>query len=214
MVKIRIFLALLIITVFSCSPKIFKEKWLTKQAPEVFKARFETTKGNFDIETHREWSPEAADRLYQLIQSGYYNNNAIYRAIPKFVAQFGIHNDSTLTSEWNKRKVKDEPVIKKNLEGTIAFARGGIGTRTTEIFINLKNNSPYLDTIFYDGVRGFPVIARVTEGMDTINSFYDKYGEKPGARQDSIQKFGNAYLKKNYPQLDYIKKAYILKKEK
>lgn len=212
MVKTRISLALISIIILSCSPKIFKEKWTKKQAPKVFKARFETTKGNFDVEAHRAWSPKAVDRLYQLIQSEFYTDIALFRVVPDFVAQFGIHNDSILNNSWKKFKVLDEPTLKENREGTISFARGGKETRTTQLFINLKSNSPRLDTIFYSGVKGFPVIAEVIQGMDVVESFYDQYGEKPGARQDSIQKHGNSYLRRNFPKLDYIKKAYILDK--
>ncbi|MDJ0646744.1 MAG: peptidylprolyl isomerase [Flavobacteriaceae bacterium] len=194
----------------SCSPKIFKEKWTKKEAPAIFRARFETTKGNFDIEAHRDWSPKGVDRLYQLIQSEFYTDIALFRVVPDFVVQFGIHNDSILNASWRQFKVPDEPILEENIEGAISFARGGKETRSTQLFINLKNNSPRLDTIFYSGVKGFPVIAKVRHGMKVIKSFHKSYGESPAKRQDSIQKYGNAYLKKNFPKLDYIKKAYIL----
>ncbi len=211
MVKIKIVFVLLCTIILSCSPKIFKEKWASKEAPETFRARFETTQGNFDIEAHRSWSPKAVDRLYQLISSEFYTDIALYRVVPNFVAQFGIHNDSVLNNSWKKYKVPDEITKEKNFEGTIAFARGGKETRSTQLFVNLKSNSPRLDTLFYSGVSGFPVIAKVTTGMDVVHSFHKGYAEKPGRRQDSIHKYGNRYLKKNYPKLDYIKKAYILK---
>ena len=211
MKKIKILFIFSLLFIAACSPKIFKESWTKKQAPEIFKARFETTKGNFDIEAHREWSPKAVDRLYQLITSEFYTDIALYRTVPNFVAQFGIHNDSILNSAWRKYKVPDEPAIEKNVEGTIAFARGGKQTRTTQLFINLKSNSPRLDNLEYSDVKGFPVIAKVIKGMDVVKLFYKDYAEKPGRRQDSIQKYGNAYLKKNFPKLDYINRAYILK---
>lgn len=208
--KISIFI-LALCFFMACSPKIFKEKWTKKQAPETFKARFETTKGNFDIEAHRAWSPKAVDRLYQLISTDFYTDIALFRMIPGFVVQFGINNDTILNSSWSKHKVPDEKVIEGNLEGTISFARGGKESRTTQIFVNLKSNSPRLDTINFGGVKGFPVIAKVTNGMDVVQSFYSDYGGKPASKQDSIYKRGNAYLKKHYPKLDYIKKAYIIK---
>ena len=211
MVKIKIAFVLLCTVLLSCSQKLFKEKWTTKEAPEIFRARFETTQGNFDIEAHRNWSPKAVDRLYQLIDTEFYTNIALYRVVPNFVAQFGIHNDSVLNNSWKKFKVPDEITREKNFEGAIAFARGGKETRSTQLFINLKSNSPRLDTLSYSGVSGFPVIAKVTAGIDVVHSFYKGYAEKPGRRQDSIQKYGNRYLKKNYPKLDYIKRAYILK---
>ena len=189
---------------------IFKEKWTTIEAPATFKARFETTKGNFDIVSQRAWSPKAVDRLYQLIKSDFYTDVALFRVVPDFVAQFGIHNTSELNKSWNSLKVPDEPVIEKNVEGTLAFARGGKGTRTSQLFINLKSNSPRLDTLNYNGVKGFPVIAKITQGWPVIKEFYDGYGEQPGKKQDSIQKMGNQYLKRHFSKLDYIKKAYIL----
>jgi cyclophilin family peptidyl-prolyl cis-trans isomerase len=211
-VRIKFILILSFLVILSCSPKIFKEYWTKKQAPEVFKARFETTKGNFDIEAQRQWSPKAVDRLYQLIKSEFYTDIALYRVVPNFVAQFGVHNDSIINNSWQKYKVIDEPTLEKNIEGTISFARSGKDSRSTQLFINLKSNSPRLDTINYNGVKGFPVIAKVTEGMNIVMSFNNEYGENPGKRQDSIQKYGNSYLRNNYPKLDYIKKAYILKR--
>jgi cyclophilin family peptidyl-prolyl cis-trans isomerase len=212
-IKIKIALTLIIVSCIltSCSPKIFKDKWTKIEAPETFKARFETTKGNFEIEAHRKWSPKAVDRLNQLITGEFYTNIALYRVVPNFVAQFGVHNDNNLNKSWNSHEVIDEPVVEKNVIGTIAFARGGKKTRTSEIFINLKNNSPYLDTIYYSGVKGFPVVAKVTKGMEVIKQFYSGYSEKPANRIDSIYKKGNTYLKNNFSKLDYIKKAYIIK---
>ena len=207
----RKLIILLVLAVFySCVNKIFSEKWTKQIAPEEFTARFETTKGNFDIYAKRSWSPKGVDRLYALIKNDYYKEMAIYRVVPNFVAQFGIHKDSLLNKAWNKFTIEDEPVIAKNDSMTIAFARGGVNTRTNQIFINLKNNHR-LDTLKYSGVRGFPVIAKVTKGFDNILKFYDKYGDKLGFRQDSIQKYGNDFIKRKYPGIDFINKAYILK---
>lgn len=200
----------LLFLTLACSRNTFKDKWTKWQAPDYFKARFETTKGNFDIEAQREWAPIGVDRLYQLIKSGFYEDIALFRVVPDYVVQFGIHNDSTLNKTWRKYPLQDEAVIEKNTLGTIAFARGGPNTRTTQIYININNNSPRLDTLSYVGVSGFPVIAKVTKGMDVVLSFYDEYGNEPAGKQDSIQTYGNAFLKRSYPQLDYVKKAYIL----
>lgn len=201
-------LILLLATLFSCSPKIFNEKWTKKQAPEYFKARFETSQGNFDIEAKRAWSPKGVDQLYQLIKSDFYTDIGVFRVIPEFVVQFGIHNDSVLNNHWKKYKVMDEPVLQSNDSMAISFARSGINSRTTQIFINLKDNHR-LDTLKYNGVTGFPVIAKITNGMKTVHKFYSTKGNVPN--QDSIQKYGNAYLKRKYSNLDYIKKAYIIK---
>ena len=198
---------LIVILIVSCSPKIFKEKWTEKQAPSYFKARFETTQGNFDIEAKREWSPKGVDRLHQLIKNNFYTDIALFRVIPKFVVQFGINNDSILNSSWKKYKILDEPVLQSNDSMAISFARSGINSRTTQIFINLKDNHR-LDTINYNEVKGFPVIAKITRGMETVHKFYNTKDNVPN--QDSINKYGNAYLKRKYPKLDYIKKAYII----
>ena len=206
----KLLLLSILVFAFSCSDKLFKEKWTSKKAPEYFKARFETTQGNFDIEAKREWSPEGVDRLYQLIESEFYTDVAIFRVVPNFVAQFGIHNDSILNSSWSQYKVNDEPTIEKNYKGAISFARGGPKSRTTQIFINLKDNNR-LDEIDYSGVKGFPVVAKVTEGMDNVMKFYGGYGDKLGFKQDSIQKRGNDFIKRKYPKVDFIYKAYILK---
>tara|TARA_R110002126_G_scaffold152203_4_gene299339 strand:+ start:43342 stop:43935 length:594 start_codon:yes stop_codon:yes gene_type:complete len=195
----------------SCATKKFKEKWLKKEAPATFKARFETTKGNFDIEALREWSPNGVDRLYQLIKNEYYVDVAIFRVVPNFVAQFGIHNDTLINNAWQKRGIEDEPVIKKNDSMTISFARGGVNTRSNQIFINLKDNYR-LDKLAYSGVTGFPVIAKVIAGKENVLKFYDGYGDGLGRKQEEITKGGNVFLRENYPKVDYIKKAYILKK--
>lgn len=194
----------------SCASKKFKEKWLEKEAPATFKARFETTQGNFDIEAVREWSPAGVDRLYQLITNNYYEDVSIFRVVPKFVAQFGIHNDTLINNAWGERGVKDEPVLQKNDSMTIAFARDGVETRSNQIFINLKKNYR-LDKLAYSGVTGFPVIAKVIDGQENVLNFYGGYGDKLGYKQDSVAKFGNAFLREKYPKVDYIKKAYILK---
>tara|TARA_B100000795_G_C22683302_1_gene392615 strand:- start:210 stop:836 length:627 start_codon:yes stop_codon:yes gene_type:complete len=204
-------IAFIVLTSFlSCSPKLFKEKWTKEEAPAYFKARFETTKGNFEIEAKRAWSPKAVDRLYQLIKNEFYTDIAIFRVVPGFVAQFGIHNNSLLNSSWRKFKIEDEKVVESNDLMTVSFARGGAKTRTTQIFINLKNNKR-LDVIASSGVKGFPVIAKVVAGKDNVLKFYDAYGDKLGARQDSINKYGNKFIRAKYPKVDFIKKAYILK---
>jgi len=199
-----------LLTIMSCHHPVFKSGWTKVTAPAKFKARFETTKGNFEIEATRQWSPLAVDRLYQLIRTGFYNNIALYRVIPKFVAQFGTNNDTLLNASWIKYKVPDEPVVRLNDSGSVAFARAGANTRSTDIYINLKNNHR-LDTIYYNEVRGFPCIAVVTKGMDVVQSFYSGYKEEPMQKADSTIGAWNKYFKENYPKLDYIIKAVIVK---
>lgn len=205
----KITLLCIALLLIGCSKKIFNEKWTTQKAPEYFKARFETTQGNFDIEAKREWSPKGVDRFYQLIKSEFYTDIAIFRVVPHFVAQFGIHNDKNLNTSWTSYKLEDESVAKSNDLMTISFARGGRKTRSTQVFINLKNNIR-LDKLDYGGVKGFPVIAQVVDGQKNIEKFYGGYGEKPGREQDSIGQYGNDFLKRKYPKVDYIIKAYLI----
>jgi len=206
----RILLLATVVLMSSCATKKFKEKWLEKEAPATFKARFETTQGNFDIEAVREWSPNGVDRLYQLIKNEYYQDVAIFRVVPNFVAQFGIHNDTLINNAWQKSGIEDEPVIKKNDSMTISFARGGVNTRSNQIFINLKENYR-LDELAYSGVTGFPVVAKVIAGQENVLKFYDGYGDNLGRKQGEVARLGNEFLRKEYPKVDYIIKAYFLK---
>ncbi|MDG1245302.1 MAG: peptidylprolyl isomerase [Polaribacter sp.] len=206
----RVLLLASIILLASCAPKKFNEKWLKAESPNTFKARFETTKGNFDIVARRAWSPKGVDRLYQLIKNKYYDDLAIFRVVPDFVAQFGIHNDSLINKSWRENGIDDEPVLAKNEAMSISFARGGVNTRSNQIFINLKDNYR-LDELAYSGVTGFPVIAKVIAGKENVLKFYDGYGDTLGRKQDSIVQFGNTYLREKFPKVDYIIKAYFIK---
>ena len=201
------FAVLLFVLMAACAPTK-PTQWAKKSAPEVFTAEFETTKGTFVIESRREWSPAAVDRLYVLIKSGYYEDIAFFRVIPDFVAQFGISNDSMLYANWNHIPVPDEAVRQSNVRGTIAFARDTAQTRTSQLYINLKDNVR-LDTISFYDVTGFPVIAKVTSGMDVVDALYKGYGAEIQDKQDSIAQFGNAFLREGWPKLDYIKEARI-----
>lgn len=207
--NIQIMISFLAWTLLSCSPPISKSQKLNEEAPSSFKAKFETTKGDFIVEFHRDWSPLAVDRAHQLIKSGFYNNAAFFRIVENYVAQFGISNDSTLNSFWEVKKIEDEPVVIPNTLGTVSFARGGPQTRATQLFINLKNNSPRLDTLNYQNVIGFPVIGKLVEGEEILQKLYAGYGNTPS--QDSIHIYGNKYLLKNFPELDYIKKVILIK---
>lgn len=191
-----------------CSKSTFNSKWTKEPAPPNFVARFETSKGNFDIEVTREWSPQAADRLHQLLTHHFYDNTLFYRVVPNFVVQFG-NIDTTVTKKWEKFKVADEPVLKSNLKGYVSFARAGKDTRGNDLFINLKDNAR-LDTVHYEGVVGFPVLGKVINGMEVVESFYPEYGNKTMDAYDSLSSNRVKYLKL-FPKLDSIKKAYILK---
>jgi peptidyl-prolyl cis-trans isomerase A (cyclophilin A) len=204
MKKVIVILCSIIMSSCSDSPK-FNPEWTYEQSPETFTATFETTKGNFDIEVNRKLSPRAADRLYQLVKHGYYDNAVFYRLVPGFVAQFG-NSDTLAMNQWRKTKIPDEPVIEGNKKGTVSFARSGKETRDLELFINLNDN-PVLDTLNYEGVKGFPALGRVSKGMPTVEKLYSGYGESTMANE-------NLYLNpkgfmQTYPKLDKIKKAYL-----
>ena len=181
------------------------------KAPESFKTKFETTKGSFIIEAYRNWSPEGVDRLYQLIRTGFYNNNSLFRVQKDYVVQFGIADDKEVNAFWDKRPIPDEPVTQSNLKGYISYARDGANSRTVQLFINKKDNYK-LDTINYNGLRGFPPVAKIIEGFEVVELFYGGYGFEPANHQDSIMIYGNAYVKKHFPEVDYIISAELISK--
>ena len=178
-------------------------------APDTFQAVFVTSKGEITIEAYRDWSPLGVDRLYQLIRSGFYTNNCIFRVQPEYVVQFGISDSSNVNFFWDKRPIADEPVKGSNLKGVISYARDGANTRTAQLFINMKDNFK-LDTVDYNGLRGFPPIARIISGFGVVEAFNSSYGFEPANHQDSVMVQGNAYWEKKFPGLDYIIDARIL----
>jgi peptidyl-prolyl cis-trans isomerase A (cyclophilin A) len=202
-------LLLWILILPGCTQKAFRSNWTNEQAPETFVARFETSKGEFDIEFTRSWSPMAADRVYQLLRHKFFDNVLFYRVAPNFVVQFG-NTDTILTNQWEKFKVPDEPVIKSNVRGAVSFARSGPDTRGSHLFINTKDNKR-LDTINYNKVVGFPVLGTVTRGMDVVESMYAGYGNKTMEVYDSLSADRTRY-RAMFPKLDSIRKAYILKR--
>lgn len=181
---------------------------LLLNAPDTFQAVFVTTKGEFTIEAYRNWSPQGVDRLYQLIISGFYINNCIFRVQPEYVVQFGISDYPEANHFWDKKPLADEPVRGSNLKGIISYARDGANTRTAQLFINMKDNFK-LDTVNYNGLRGFPPVARIISGFEVVEAFSSKYGFEPANHQDSVMVQGNAYWEKKFPGLDYIKELKI-----
>jgi cyclophilin family peptidyl-prolyl cis-trans isomerase len=173
-------------------------------APDTFRAVCTTTKGEFIIEAVREWSPQGVDRLYQLITSGFYNNNCLFRVQPEYVVQFGISDNPGANTFWDKRPIPDEPVVGHNLKGVISYARDGKTTRTAQLFINKKDNYK-LDTIDYNGLRGFPPVARIVSGFEVVEAFNSQYGFEPANHQDSVMLKGNAYWEEKFPGMDYIR---------
>jgi peptidyl-prolyl cis-trans isomerase A (cyclophilin A) len=179
-----------------------------KRAPDSFKVRFETSKGDFVVNVTRDWSPLGADRFYTLVNSGFYDGARFFRVLPGFVVQFGIAADPAVTAKWHEANLVDDPVKQTNRRGTITFATGGPNSRTTQVFINLANNAR-LDP------RGFSPFGEVMQGMDMVDQFYSGYGEGApngtGPAQPSAEAEGNAYFMRAFPKLDYIKKAAIEK---
>jgi peptidyl-prolyl cis-trans isomerase A (cyclophilin A) len=177
----------------------------TEQAPAVFRAKFSTTKGDFTVEVHREWAPRGADRFYNLVKIGYFDDIAFFRAIQGFMVQFGIHGSPAVSAKWREANIPDDPAAgQSNAPGYITFATAGPNTRTTQVFINYGNNASL------DGM-GFTPFGKVVEGMETVNHLYQGYGEGApqgmGPDQGRVQMEGNAYLKRDFPQLDYVKTA-------
>ncbi|RTL60303.1 MAG: peptidylprolyl isomerase [Sphingobacteriales bacterium] len=182
---------------------------LKLKAPETFKAEFITSAGNFTIEVYRSWAPVAADRFYQLIKTGYYNNCLVFRAVKNNLVQFGVSPDKIKNIFWQKHYLQDEPVVTSNTDSTICFARGGPATRKTSVFINLKNNPTY-DTATISGVKGFVPFGKVISGMDVVRKLNNEYGNDPMQYVDSVYFKGNMYLLKKYPNLDLIKEARVI----
>lgn len=176
------------------------EPIMNKTAPETFKAEFETSKGTFIIQVTRSWAPQGADRFYNLVKNGFYDECRFFRVLPGFVAQFGINGDPTISSFWREARIPDDPVKASNKRGTICFATAGPNSRTTQLFINYGDNSR-LDA------SGFSPFGEVVEGMSVVDSIYGEYGQT--SDQGRIQTEGNKYLKSFFPKLDYIKKATI-----
>lgn len=172
-----------------------------EQAPEEFLARFDTTAGAFIVEVVRAWAPNGADRFYTLVKQGYYDGCRFFRVVENFMVQFGINGNPQINAAWRSARIPDDPVAQSNGRGYITFAMAGPSTRTTQLFINFKDNA------FLDG-QGFSPFGRVAQGMNVVDSISGKYGERPN--QQSIQMQGNAYLEQNFPDLDYIKSATIV----
>jgi peptidyl-prolyl cis-trans isomerase A (cyclophilin A) len=175
-------------------------------APDVFKVKFSTTKGDFTAEFTRAWSPNGVDRVYNLVKAGYYTDIAVFRNVEGFMAQFGISGDPELNTIWRVARIQDDPVVQSNVRGNITFAMGGKNSRTTQMFINHGDNTNL------DGM-GFSPVGKVISGMEVVDALNNEYGDGPpngrGPNQGMLQKQGNAYLKASFPNLDYIKSAAI-----
>ena len=181
-------------------PSLMNPASLTAKAPELYKAQFTTTKGDFVVEVHRDWAPLGADRFFNLVKNGFFTDAAFFRVVPGFIVQFGLGANPAVNQVWQKANIKDDPVKQSNKRGTLTFATAGPNTRTTQLFINFRDNAP-LDS------QGFAAFGTVTEGMEIVDKLYAGYGEKPD--QGRITSEGKAYLDKSFPMLDRITAAKI-----
>ena len=190
---------------------------LNEPAPDSFLVTLETTKGRVILKSHRDWAPLGADRLYHLVDGGYYNGTVIYRIGPTksfeggLVAQFGIGNSEAVNKAWEAATIGDEPVRMGNRLGMVSFARGGPKTRSVELGINLAANAQ-LDTVTYEGITGFPPVAQVVQGMDVLQALNRKYGNTVFDQWDSVFVHGREFLDRAYPGLDRVVTAKISKR--
>ena len=180
-----------------------------QRAPDHFRVRLETSKGDMVLEVHRDWSPLGVDRFYNLVRAGYYDGVRFHRVIAERWAQFGINGDPRVSQAWREQTMDDDPFKVTNARGTVAYAFAAANGRTTQLFINLRDNA-----VTHDG-EPFTPIATITEGMDVADALNTEYGETAGGgirggRQDPLFEGGNAYLEANYPRLDYIVRATII----
>ena len=192
----------------SVQPSLDKPKTLNQHASDVYRARFATSKGDFVIEVQRDWAPQGADRFFNLVKNGYFNDTRFFRVIKNFMVQWGIHGQGEVNAIWRDANIPDDPVKQSNKRGFITFATAGPNTRTTQVFINYADNGQL------DGM-GFAPFGKVTSGMDVVDGLFGGYGEGApqgrGPNQGRMQSEGNAYLARDFPNLDYIIEASIVR---
>ena len=189
------------------NPALLDPSLATEKAPDTYRVKMETTAGDFVIEVHREWAPRGADRFYNLVKIGYFDDIAFFRVLSGFMAQAGFNGDPAVSRAWLNSRIKDDPVTKSNTEGMVSFANGGPDTRSAQFFINYGDNS-YLDDM------SFSPFGKVVEGFESVQALYSGYGEgEPngkGPAQSKLYRRGNPYLEAEFPELDYIKRATIV----
>ena len=188
--------------------KVLQPRDLTETAPATFKAKFETTKGDFTMEFYRDWSPNGVDRFYNLVKNGYFQDIAIFRAIDNFMFQFEINGDPEMNKVWGEARIKDDPDAgHTNAVGTISFAKGGPDSRSVQFFISLTDNRR-LDAM------GFTPLGKVVENAAILGKINTEYGENSPDVQGNFQAKGNSYIKEKFPNLDYIKSVTLVSDEK
>ena len=194
------------------NPALLDPGQATTQAPDAFRVKLETTKGDVVILVNRSWAPNGADRFYNLVKIGYYDEVAFYRVIKGFMAQCGFNGDPDVSTSWSRAKISDDPVIQTNTRGMVTFAQPSApDARTTQFFVNFGDNS------YLKQHGAFAPFAKVIAGMDVMDSIYSGYGEGApqgrGPSQSRVAREGNTYLKESFPKLDYITRATIVEAE-
>jgi cyclophilin family peptidyl-prolyl cis-trans isomerase len=184
--------------------------FLQQRTPEVFRVKVETTAGSFVIETHRDWSPNGADRFYSLVRSKYYDDSRFFRVVPGRWVQFGISGNPKIAQQQRHITISDDTLKQHNTRGFVAFSNTGPNTRSTQVYINLGDNSAR-----NDAEAGFAPFGEVVEGMDVVEKLYGGYGEHSGGgmragHQDQMFEGGNAYLDREFPRLDKLIRASIM----
>ena len=186
------------------TPSLLKPSTLTAKAPATYVVKFTTTKGSFDITVTRSWAPRGADRFYNLVRAHFYDGVEFFRVVKGFVVQFGISGTPKVSSAWQNANIPDDPVKAHNVRGTITFADAGPNTRTTQVFINLADNSSSLDG------QEFAPFGKVTTGMAVVGKLFDGYDDQPTNDQSQIASQGNAFLKSQFPKLDAVVTARVV----
>jgi peptidyl-prolyl cis-trans isomerase A (cyclophilin A) len=180
-------------------PALLKEK-----APATYQVKFSTTRGDFTVTVTRAWAPIGADRFFNLVKHHFYDNASFFRVVPNFVVQFGLSAYPPVSAAWSKANLIDDPVSQTNKMGYLTFATAGPNTRTTQVFINLKDNARL------DGMGFAPFAVVDGEGMKVVEMLYDQYGDSAGPDQELIEKQGKPYIDKGWPKLDSIRSATLI----
>ncbi len=178
------------------------------KAPDVFKAKFTTSKGDFVVEVTRAWAPLGADRFYNLVKIGYYDDTRFFRVVDGFMVQFGIHGDGAVNTKWRDAHIADDPAKESNKRGMMTFATSGPNSRTVQVFINYVDANARLDAM------GFTPFGKIIDGMAVVDALYKGYGEGAprglGPDQGKLQAQGNEYLNREFPKMDFVKEARIV----
>lgn len=211
--RLRFAIPVAILVLAACGPAPERKQEAPKKRavrtmPDVYKVRFATTKGPFVVEVHKQWAPLGAERFWRLVDLGFFDKSRVFRVKRNFVVQFGVSPDPRTNAVFNSLAIKDDPVKQSNKKGMMSFATSGPGTRRTQVFVNLSDNTT-LDK------QGFAPFAKVVEGMDTVvDAFYSGYGDMPprgmGPDPSKLAVEGDSYAESKFPRLDTIFKALVV----